>query len=641
MTYRHDIDGLRALAVLSVMVFHFFPSVLPGGFLGVDIFFVISGFLITGILYDQRKAGSFTYRGFYERRIRRLLPALIATLLLCSLAALFLFDKREMMDFGGSLLTAMFGVSNFYFYFEADYFGVQAAARPLLHTWTLSVEEQFYLLWPLLLYGLVKLPLIGRVLLVIFLIALSTAIGEYQLRGDGSAAFYLLPARVAELAMGGLVAILIREYAIAEKAENNRSVILGLHLLSLAFLVFAFFIYDGDNFPGLLALPPAIATGVLLLFPVKGPVSRILNNPAARWIGLISYSAYLIHWPLLVFYESYQLRGITNIEGIGLIFVTLALASLFYIFIEQPFRNKHGEAKKISNKAVGFLAILAAGLISFFAVNAWAGQGWTLALSTQKNVTFQKLEATRNAAFEQRLELVDAKNCHQFSHEMDTDFSHCLSLDPVKDNILVYGSSFAAGDMIMMKAAYPEANIQHITVQGCLVTRQQYSKEYCRPVHEFVSENYDSINQFDLVVISHNWLTSFKPKQLQPFLDNLSAPIALLGPRGKLNTDSLKIINSLGPDADLMVDERYIDQDELIMRDVLRQLSQKQGLYYVDMYDILRTDDRLPLLVTETELLFHDYGHYTPAGANYVGQKFKAQYPQVMDLLRASPAKPE
>ncbi len=540
-TYRKDIDGLRALAVLSVMVFHFFPSFLPGGFLGVDIFFVISGFLITGILYDQRKAGTFTYRGFYERRIRRLLPALFTTLALSTIGAFIFFDGEELRDFGGSLLTAIFGLSNFFFYFEADYFGVQASSRPLLHTWTLAVEEQFYLLWPLLLWLLVKLPVLGRALLIIGLIAISTAIGEYQLRGNAEAAFYLLPARVGELAMGGLAAVMMREFQVLNPLGQKTIFVFPLHFASLAFLFWAFFAYDGEGFPGLLALPPAIATALVLLFPIKGPFAAFLTNPAARWIGLISYSAYLIHWPLLVFYEAWQLRSITPVEGLFLIAATLGLASLFYLFIEQPFRYKTGAPRKISNRAVGVFASVSILALSTIAVTAWTSQSSPSANHQVDGFSLQEIEANRQAAFDERLKLVDAKNCHQFSHEADTDFSHCLTTQPGKDNILVFGSSFAAGDGLMLKAAYPHANIQTLTVQGCLLTRRRTAKAHCPPVYDFIERNFDNISKFDMIVISSNWLEIFRPELLRPFIDEVDAPIIILGPRGKLNANSMQV----------------------------------------------------------------------------------------------------
>ncbi len=530
-------------------------------------------------------------------------------------------------------MTAIFGLSNFFFYFEADYFGVQASSRPLLHTWTLAVEEQFYLLWPLLLWALVKLPVLGRVLLIIVMIAASTAIGEYQLRGDPEAAFYLLPARVGELAMGGLVAVMMREYQSLKTLGQKTFLVLPLHLASLAFLVWAFFAYDGEGFPGLLALPPAIATALLLLFPVKGPFAALLTNSAARWIGLISYSAYLLHWPLLVFYEAWQLRSITQVEGLILIAVTLGLASLFYLYIEQPFRYKKGTLRRISNRAVGILASVSILALSSLAVMAWSSQSRIGGDNLVAGYTIHDIEAKRQAAFRERLKLVDANNCHQFSHEADTDFSHCLTLDPGKDNILVFGSSFAAGDGLMMKTAFPDANIQTLTVQGCLVTRTRYAKEYCRPVSTFVSENYDKINQFDIVVISHNWVSAFQEKHLRPFIDNITSPIVVLGPRGKLNTDSIKVLQGLSADDEGFASEAYLDKDEPILRERVSRISADNDMVYIDMYSILWENGALPLLVGEGELIYHDYGHYTPAGAAYVGQKFAQRFPRPDNLL--------
>ena len=288
MKYRLDIDGLRAIAVSSVVLFHINEAWLTGGFLGVDIFFVISGFLITGIIYEGLKQKSFSYAGFYERRIRRLYPALIAMLVLSCIAAAFIYDAQKMADFGGSAIHALFGLSNFFFYFNADYFDVEASSRPLLHTWSLAVEEQFYIFWPLLLLVIIKLPAKLRILALILLILASAAFGEWQVRADQSAAFYLLPARIAELAIGGLVAIMMKEFTFHTKVPNPVAAV--IHVSCIALLIVFFIAYDESMlFPGLSALPPSIATALLLMFPIRGPLSYFLNNPVFRWIGLISY----------------------------------------------------------------------------------------------------------------------------------------------------------------------------------------------------------------------------------------------------------------------------------------------------------------------------------------------------------------
>ena len=305
MKYRLDIDGLRAIAVTSVIVFHINATYLTGGFLGVDIFFVISGFLITGILYDGLKAKTFSYAKFYERRLRRLYPALLTTLLLSCIAAAFLYDAEKMSDFGGSAIHAIFGLSNFFFYFNTSYFDVEASSRPLLHTWSLAVEEQFYVFWPLLLFAIIRLPRSLRIAALMLVVVASTAFGEYQARTDISGAFYLLPSRVAELGIGGFAAVLKTEFDFLNKNKLPNALAILIHALSLATLGVCFWHYDETFvFPGLLALPPSIATALLLLFPISGPVSWLLNNPVMRWFGLISYSTYLVHWPLLVFYRT-------------------------------------------------------------------------------------------------------------------------------------------------------------------------------------------------------------------------------------------------------------------------------------------------------------------------------------------------
>ncbi|WP_454618381.1 acyltransferase family protein [Bradyrhizobium cenepequi] len=327
--YRPDIDGLRAVAVLSVIAFHY-GGLLPGGFTGVDVFFVISGYLITSQLTHDIRAGTFSFLGFYQRRIRRILPALIVMLAVTLLAGRFLLMPGDYKTLAASAAAAAFGVSNFFFLFNTDYFAQASELMPLLHTWSLAVEEQFYLAWPLILLLIVagrkQRHVAGFViaLTVIGFIASLLWLDQYP-----KAAFFVVLPRAWELLIGAALVFLP-----ALPRRLGAATALGLALLVIGFVQ----IREG-SFPGFAALLPC-GGAALVVWPKERPTRADQWLGALRPIGLISYSLYLWHWPVWVFYRFYINSGTPLIEeAIALTMVSTAIAFLSWRFIEQPLRK--------------------------------------------------------------------------------------------------------------------------------------------------------------------------------------------------------------------------------------------------------------------------------------------------------------
>lgn len=334
--YRSDIDGLRGVAVLSVVFFHLGFSVFPGGFVGVDIFFVISGFLITRIIREELQCtGSFSFSHFYVRRIRRLFPALIFTFVLSFAAALFLFSADFFSRLGLSLLSALFSVSNIYFWKSSNYFSPSAEFEPLLHTWSLSIEEQFYLIWPAILYFLLtKYPKYGPSLVLLSFLFVSLALNglfyEHQ-----EAIFYLLPFRIFEFAIGALLVWGI-QYRLNGKYIYEILVGVGLALIGYSI----FFFTKDTTFPSYNALFPCVGAAFLIYTDRESRCGKIFDNKFFVRIGLISYSLYLAHWPLLVFYKYYQnTDSLTSEEALTILAISVITAYLMWSFIENPFRS--------------------------------------------------------------------------------------------------------------------------------------------------------------------------------------------------------------------------------------------------------------------------------------------------------------
>ena len=355
MGYLGYIDGLRAIAVLVIVLFHLDVTWLPGGFIGVDIFFVISGYLITGIIVEDIRNNRFSFLNFYARRIKRIFPALFTMLFFATVAAVLSLGLEAFTDFFRSLRGASVQLSNIYFNRNVDYFASQEAIPPLLHTWSLAVEEQFYAIWPFLLVLLYKLKndkLWRPALAIIF--TLSLALSQHLVYADPKSAFYMLHSRAWELALGGLVALSPTLFNTAFK-KNVAGVI---SIAGLALMITPAFYYTENNFPGVKALLPCLGIAMILYAgrDMNGLCQRFLSWKPLVLTGLISYSLYLWHWPLIAFYKLYTGLELTLWTQIIILALSFLCASLSYIFVEQPLRR----ATITPRKAIvaGFFMIL-------------------------------------------------------------------------------------------------------------------------------------------------------------------------------------------------------------------------------------------------------------------------------------------
>lgn len=337
ITYRRDIDGLRAVAVLPVILFHLNSPIFPGGYVGVDVFFVISGYLITATLVKEIRAGDFSIIRFYERRCRRILPALFAMIAFCLVVGSLIFLPDDLRNLGKSVFATSIFVSNVLFWKEIDYFAPSAELLPLLHTWSLAVEEQFYIFFPLLLWALGRWWKGAFVLPILILAVLSLAISIVQVGTAPSAAYYLLPSRAWELLTGSLIAVgAVRPIAVRWAGEIIAAA--GLILIMGSALL----LHEADPFPGLLALPPVLGAAALIHAGTNSSTlaGRLLSLPPFVSIGLISYSLYLWHWPLIVFIRYAAMGNWTAQSALLAIIATFVLGYLSWRFIEQPIRNR-------------------------------------------------------------------------------------------------------------------------------------------------------------------------------------------------------------------------------------------------------------------------------------------------------------
>ena len=363
LTYRPEIDGLRALAVVPVVLFHSGISWFSGGYVGVDIFFVISGYLITRILVNDIQKGTFSIARFYERRIRRIFPALLFVLLVSSLVAYYVFFPGELRRFKDSVQATLLFYSNYFFMFDVGYFADSAESKPLLHTWSLAVEEQFYVVFPIILYLLYRYLKKYLFSAITGILLLSFAYSVLLVQSNANDAFYSTPARAWELLIGSFLVLLEekKKLVLSSRSSNVLS-FTGLVMILVSVLTFT----EHTSFPGPSALLPVIGSA-LIIFSANSNANwtnRLLSLQPIRFIGLISYSLYLWHWPVLVFYKTYQIQTVEEINLWIVFSVMLLLSLLSWKFVEKPFRK----LKVFNKNTVYKITQLSAGVVLVYLV---------------------------------------------------------------------------------------------------------------------------------------------------------------------------------------------------------------------------------------------------------------------------------
>lgn len=368
MKYRPDIDGLRAIAVLLVLGFHAFPRSLPGGFVGVDIFFVISGYLISLILFEEKLAGTFSYVTFYSRRIRRIFPALLAVMSAVLVAGFFLDFSSQYATLGKHVTAGAAFISNIVLWLESGYFDTDAQLKPLLHLWSLGVEEQYYILWPLVLAALPRRVIPGALLGIG---VVSFGLNLWGINSHGTAVFFLPATRFWELMVGSALAFWVHAHSSQPGTLSGNSFAPAGNTLShagalagLALIVAAVAFIDEDTaFPGWAALLPTLGAALLIAAGPRALVNRaLLSRRPVVFIGVISYPLYLWHWPILSFLHIEEGPNLSRTLRLLAVGASFALAWLTYVAIEKPIRFRRGHVPlKVGGLCAGMLCLAVVG----------------------------------------------------------------------------------------------------------------------------------------------------------------------------------------------------------------------------------------------------------------------------------------
>ncbi len=532
--YRADIDGLRAVAICLVLLFHATRYV-PGGFVGVDVFFVISGYLITLHIVKEIDAGKFSIATFYEKRIRRIFPAFLVMLFVTFLAAWKLLLPDEFIDYSKSLLSASLSVSNFYFWKHSDYFA--EAQLPLQHTWSLAIEEQFYLLFPAFLLLLRKyMPqyfrkAITAVSLASFLLSVATVTRFPE------ATFYLIPSRAWELLMGGMLAV-----GIFPKPSRGFLCEI-LSALGLIFILVAGFVYSpATPFPGPTALLPCLGS-VLIISANDGKrtlVRRLLSTRPFVGLGLISYSLYLWHWPIIIFKRfdvsltfgkvasrlvpSLAPSQAATIDGIGFtLIVSITSAVLSWKFVEQPFRfgPMRPQRRNLFLGAAAASASLIAIAVPILCFHGFPDRFAPRVVEIASGVDTHK-DYRRGTCF-------IASN-----DRASTISDSCMEVDPAKHNVLLIGDSHAAQLYHGLSTEFPSIHFLQVSATGCkgVISSRFGETPKCRRIMETAFYHQLPGMHIDSVILASRW-ESFDLNRIGntvAYLQKLGVRVFVVGP---------------------------------------------------------------------------------------------------------------
>lgn len=496
MQYRREIDGLRSLAVIPVILFHAGSSIFKGGYVGVDVFFVISGYLITSIILSETVNGTFSLINFYERRVRRILPALFVVMLSSIAFALLWLSPYDMQEFARSIKYISLFISNILFYRQSGYFDTESELKPLLHTWTLSLEEQYYIIFPLVLMMVWKFAKNFLPHAFFFIATISLLYADHAVRINPDAAFFLLPSRIWEFMIGAYLAYLV----VLKNIQPVANQFLGfLGLLLLLYSIFEF--SDATPHPSFHTIIPTFGTALIIMYATKTTiVGRILGNPIPVGIGLISYSAYLWHQPIFALYRHQSFTEPSKLTLGYLTALTFALAYVTWRFVEQPFRRR----EFINRKQIFTLAFIGSIFFILFGFLGKQTSGFAQRFAPDVLVPINKAIESKKGRSKcwDILNVESSLNdvCKLGSKSASTSFaivgdSHAGSLSPALDDLALQ-TNISGKDFTYRACSIVSGNKNNSSGEKNTV---------CGRLREDIMANLNTPNIPEILILSQRW----------------------------------------------------------------------------------------------------------------------------------------
>ncbi len=634
LAHRSDIDGLRGVAVLAVLAYHYWGGLFRGGFIGVDIFFVISGYLLSAIIFSEVQGSRFLFYRFYERRIRRIFPALFVLLALSTAFAVLFLLPPDFESFNHSFVAASLSISNFHFWKTSNYFDAPAAVRPLLHTWSLGVEEQFYAVLPVFIVLVQRfLPKYLRAIVVL------AAIGFFiwsvvEVRRDPGGAFFLPFSRAWELLLGTALALKIFPAPRSKGMQEGLAAFGILGILCSVFLLTASMPFPGEN----ALLPCAAASAIILAANERNTMAgRLLSQKPIVFIGLISYSLYLWHWPLLVF-SRIAISNRFDLPSSGsrllLALLAIAIATVSWRFVETPFRvGKHRPGSKVVFVFAGVCiatSLAIAGICSFKAVRMGR-----FPQSVDEISGYLDYGETHPAEFSR---VFGPGSCYLDRREDLAHFNEreCLQSTAGKPQVLIFGDSHAANLRSGLESAMPAVNFMEATSSSCPPTLQQNERATpeCRQFVRKVLNEFIPNRPISTVLLNALWT--------EPDLPHLTETIASLQQRGinvvvfgpfpvydmgfpRLLAKEVTSQQSGFPGRHFVAYERLLDER------MSRMAAETWHVSYVSPLKILCPQSGCVEYAAPGVPLEFDESHLTLQGSNLLGHAVNNDFPHLFD----------
>lgn len=619
--YMPAVDGLRTIAVFLVLLFHVDIKAFEGGFIGVDVFFVISGFLITGILLNSYQ--NFSFAGFYARRFRRLLPALFVTILASLVASLFISNTFDLMADGREAVYSSTSLANILYWIQSGYFDTESKNKLFLHTWSLSVEEQFYFFWPafIVLFSVWKRSLVTPALIVALLV--SVASSWYLQTDHSTAVFFLTPFRVFQFAAGGLL---------ASMSLQLRSP-LGAVIAGLATIVLLFWSYVIHLFPGYYSITtvvPTILATAILIGATNPFIEKTLGSAPMTWLGQRSYSIYLVHWPLIILWKRATDDILSVTEMIAILAASVVLGAMLHFLVEARFRDRKG--KEAFPLVTPITAIMLVGSI-FFGAHLWALNGRVVAkpkvstgaVSTNESVIVaEDIVYDRASLRKQRVDSLDNGGCYLNPKSGPTTWSYDACFTNPQNNWLLVGDSYGA-DVFnsLANLTGDKFHFTQLAMQGCKPLLKNLQKKGtatgCLQFSDYWVKEITSRSGYDGMLLVGRWDEGMEDEIMATY-DELKAQgvnIKVLGIR---------------PQFEMLVPEFLLSSDETVtsvpiekvrpwVLEMNDKLKKHIGRDYIDIMPLHCPKDQCRLIDEQGWPLYVDKGHMSVYGYKYFGSR--------------------
>ena len=618
--------------MLSVFLFHLGVIGVDGGFVGVDIFFVISGYLITNILKTSAEKGTLKLSAFYARRARRLFPAFITVLLACLAAGLFLLSPARLAELARSAVYTLFSVSNLYFYLNSGYFDLDSKYQVLLHTWSLAVEEQFYLVWPVLIGLIVRRVPARHQLACICAVTIAGAFACILVtRSHPDFAFYMMPCRVGEFGLGALLCWLHK--------PTDHSKLTELTALTGVVLILASIVFIDESvaFPGAAVLVPCIGTALVIRY---GEVSvtgrRIVGNATMAYIGRISYSLYLIHWPLIIYYREAFGEDLSAVDRITIFLIVLVAAAVSQRFIELPFKEP-GPLWPTSNRvAVVYACTLALCLVVF--ANILRHDGYPGRISSQIRGISMDTEKEKQRRFDPYVAICKARG-----------WESCKQLSDDQENLVILGDSHGIDGLNILQPWLGSVHAVLRTESSCPPLSMQDFETLIKPTFKFYEackENSRMISspgfyanvKYVAISVFYDW---YKPEHLDHYLSLANIPdsvgILIFGNAPSFKEDLPELIIQRGTLTGIReFVAGWLKDDLWGFEAELERVAAKHGARFVSKLDAFchRDDQTCELFYGDDgKLLTYDKHHLSLEAANELGLELSRKYGSISSLF--------